>query len=277
MMYNQHALSAVFPAMPENELAELAADISEHDLRAHITLYEGKILDGWHRYKACIQIRKQPRFVDYKGSDPVAFVRSANWHRRHLTPSQRALVEVELNKWKPVGRSAVQTENGQNCPITKSTAQMAASSGVSTSTIKSAKAVAANGADVLKDAVRDAKIPVDKAARIAKLPKEQQAKALKAPKKKTAPNKKPDSLEQKYATLKKDYNFLVDKHNVLVDELRSVEAFRSEKAVIELKHMGEYLRTAERRRDELMIQVREMRSQINYWKKRAEKSERGEG
>jgi hypothetical protein len=45
--FEQHPLSAVFPAMAAAELAELRADIAAHGLRHAITLYINKVLDGW--------------------------------------------------------------------------------------------------------------------------------------------------------------------------------------------------------------------------------------
>jgi len=81
----QHALSSIFPALPDEELQSLAADIKAHGLHSTIVLYKGDVLDGWHRYQACKIAKVNPRTIDYKGSDPVAFVRSANWHRRHLS------------------------------------------------------------------------------------------------------------------------------------------------------------------------------------------------
>lgn len=53
-------------------------------------LLEGKILDGRHRYRACLETGVAPAFREYDGSDPVAYVTAENAARRHLTESQLA-------------------------------------------------------------------------------------------------------------------------------------------------------------------------------------------
>src|ERR1044072_7435083 len=95
--YEEHELSRLLPMMGDADLNALAADIRENGLRAPITLLEGKILDGRNRYKACKIAQTEPRFRDFNGDgDPLAFILSANVHRRHLTTSQRAMIAADL-------------------------------------------------------------------------------------------------------------------------------------------------------------------------------------
>lgn len=187
----QHALSAIFPALPDDELQALAADIKAHGLHSAIVLYKGDVLDGWHRYQACEIAKVNPRTIDYNGSDPVAFVRSANWHRRHLSVPQRSLAQVQLSEWLSPGRP---TLTGQNKPI-KSAAEMASEAQVSVSSIKAAKTVDELGSAALKAAVKDGEIAIVKAATIAKLPKQEQAAAIKQP---PAPKPKPAPAPEQF-------------------------------------------------------------------------------
>ena len=60
-----------------------------------ITVYEGAILDGRNRYRACKLASVEPRFEQYGGDTPAAFVARINKDRRHLTPSQLAASAVE--------------------------------------------------------------------------------------------------------------------------------------------------------------------------------------
>ncbi len=94
--YLPHPIAELFPLVTPTEVAELSADIAEKGLQNPITLFEGKILDGRHRYDACLLAEVAPRFVEYEGTDPVGFVLSGNLKRRHLTTSQRAAIAAEL-------------------------------------------------------------------------------------------------------------------------------------------------------------------------------------
>ena len=85
-----HELANVFPILPDREIESLAIDIRESGLRHPITLYQGKILDGRNRFVACELAGVEPRFDEYTGDDPTAFVISENIARRHLDESQRA-------------------------------------------------------------------------------------------------------------------------------------------------------------------------------------------
>src|SRR4051812_4625813 len=94
-----HQMANVFPLMGEEELAQLAADIKANGLKEPILLHEGQILDGRNRWKACQMAGVEPRTKAYEGGEPATHVLSLNLHRRHLTPSQKAAVAVEMLPW----------------------------------------------------------------------------------------------------------------------------------------------------------------------------------
>lgn len=162
--------------MSQSDLSALSEDIATHGLRQAITTLDGSVLDGWHRYQACLVTKEAPRFVEYDGDDPVAFVLSLNMSRRHLTGSQRAAAVVACSEWKPAGRPAPTN----SAPGSEMLAERA---DVSTRTIEHAKAAHRGG---LGDAVRDNKVSAKRGAEIAKLPAEERAAALE-----TKPTKKP--------------------------------------------------------------------------------------
>lgn len=85
-----HPLAELIPPMTETEYAELKADIEANGQREPVTLYEGKILDGRHRYRACGELGITPETRAYDGEEPAKFVISLNVHRRQLTTAQRA-------------------------------------------------------------------------------------------------------------------------------------------------------------------------------------------
>ena len=92
-----HPASLLFPAMPEDELQQLAGDIKANGLLEPISLWGGQILDGRNRIAACKLADVEPKFSDLTATvpSPVVYVLSRNLRRRQLTPSQRAAIAVE--------------------------------------------------------------------------------------------------------------------------------------------------------------------------------------
>lgn len=157
-VFAQHPLSAAFPSMPGHEVAFLAQDIAEHGQREPGVIFEGQILDGWHRYRACEIAEVEFQHVEFPADgDPVAFVKSRNLHRRHLTNSQRAASIVACSKWASGGATPAPGAGVQT------TAQMAAEADVSARTINQAKTAHAAG---LGDAVVEGKVSAKRAAEI---------------------------------------------------------------------------------------------------------------
>src|SRR3984957_20384482 len=98
-MYEFHPLADIFPLLEEKDLEALAEDIKAKGLTEPITLYEGKVLDGRNRYRACdlAKVELGPdHFIEYEGADALGFVVSKNLHRRHLNESQRAIIAAEI-------------------------------------------------------------------------------------------------------------------------------------------------------------------------------------
>lgn len=85
--------------LPDDEMQSLSDDIKVNGLKEPIWLYEGQILDGRNRYRACEMAGVEFQKRTYTGTAPAAFVLSLNLKRRHLTPSQKATVAVEVLPW----------------------------------------------------------------------------------------------------------------------------------------------------------------------------------
>jgi len=91
-----HPLANVFPLLEGEEFDALVADIQASGLCEPVWLYEGQILDGRNRYRACQVLGIECATRDYLGNDPLAFVLSMNLQRRHLDESQRAMIAARL-------------------------------------------------------------------------------------------------------------------------------------------------------------------------------------
>lgn len=98
---NWHPAAKLFPLIADAEMKGLAADIKAHGLLNPVMLCDKKVLDGRNRLLACKQADVETTFIEWRstnGTSPIEWVAAQNSHRRHLTPSQKAFVAVELEK-----------------------------------------------------------------------------------------------------------------------------------------------------------------------------------
>ncbi len=90
--YPIHPACALLPMMSDAAIAELAEDIRRHGQQQPIWTYGGALLDGRNRLLACLRAEVEPDVRAWEGDDPVRWVLSMNFHRRHLSDSQKAVV-----------------------------------------------------------------------------------------------------------------------------------------------------------------------------------------
>ncbi|WP_394540145.1 ParB/RepB/Spo0J family partition protein [Lysobacter enzymogenes] len=167
-----HVLCLMLPDMSTESFSALVEDIRQNGQRRDIVLYEGLILDGRHRYRACIECGIEPRYSDYDGADPVAFVVSENVSRRHLSESQRAMVAAKLATLGN-GQRPFTYANLHSSPVKR--AQAAELLAVSPRMVAKASEVKKKGAPALVQQVEVGKISMHEAEKIASLgPKSQE-------------------------------------------------------------------------------------------------------
>jgi hypothetical protein len=91
----------IFPEAKKEDFERLKADIQANgfDKSQPITTYDGEILDGWNRLKACQQLEIAPVFTKFSGSaaDAIAFVMRTN-KRRNLNSGQWATIAAEAEE-----------------------------------------------------------------------------------------------------------------------------------------------------------------------------------
>ena len=53
--YERHPLSALWGDIPGEQFEEMVEEFKRQPTRQMITLYEDRILDGWHRYRMSLE------------------------------------------------------------------------------------------------------------------------------------------------------------------------------------------------------------------------------
>jgi N6-adenosine-specific RNA methylase IME4 len=103
----------IFPEASSDDFARLVSDIATngYDASMPITLYQGHVLDGWNRWRACDQLGVTPATVDFVGTDAeaISFTMRTN-KRRNLTSSQWAAIAVEAEEILAAIAEAVEAE-----------------------------------------------------------------------------------------------------------------------------------------------------------------------
>ena len=190
-----HPAADLFPMVEGDEFRELCADIKERGLAQPITIWtDGTLLDGRNRLLACYETHQEVVLDRYKGTDPVQFSLSANLHRRHLNPGQRAVVALKVRKLlQPAAKERIAHAGRSSAPgkpsekasadlrdlstpteHRKSTADAAKAVGASPRAVEQAARVERSAPDLLLQ-VRAGTMALDKAHKEAQQRERQQA------------------------------------------------------------------------------------------------------
>jgi hypothetical protein len=88
--YKQHPYGKSRQPFDEETFADLVCNVDRRGLDKEITRYQEMVLEGWHRYLACLATNTKPRFVEFGGTDlEAAELVHASEIRRHSRPDQR--------------------------------------------------------------------------------------------------------------------------------------------------------------------------------------------
>lgn len=91
-----HEAASLFPLMTDEEFAGLVADIREYGQREPILMYQGQILDGRNRWRACSDLGLTPKTQEWDGEgSPTSVVISLNLRRRHLSADQQKAIAAD--------------------------------------------------------------------------------------------------------------------------------------------------------------------------------------
>ena len=228
--YEYHPIAEQIPRWGSDSFEKLCEDIAANGLVNSIVLYDGKILDGRHRYEACLTAGVEPRFVKYKGDDPIGYVLSLNLHTRDWKPGQKAMVASNLANMSYGGDyKSDQCSNLSTDSVSQSEA--AGRMGVSRTSLQTAKKIRDKANKAITKMVEDGDISVNAGAALADLPeKEQEAIAkggVETAKKEIKKLNRKKRLSN-HVSAPKDYNYTMN-FSVLMN---LADAFASEEGLV---------------------------------------------
>jgi ParB-like chromosome segregation protein Spo0J len=103
-----HKLATMFPPMSDDEFFGLVKDIEKNGQRQDIDIWNGEIIEGVHRAKACQQLGIEPRYHERRFESEEgarAYVISLNIQRRHLSAEQKREMIAKLADWSRSDRA----------------------------------------------------------------------------------------------------------------------------------------------------------------------------
>lgn len=249
MELKQHPLSAAFPSMSSVEYDALCKSIVDNGLLNPIVIYQGMVIDGWHRYRACLDEMIATKTIELASDvDPQAYVIAQNKDRRHLTQSQIATAAIKVYEWLKDGvKQGLQASSAPSAEV-KSSKEIAELVGVSTKTVDEAKKVEKQATPEVKEAVAKGEMSVSTAVK-------QMAKE----------NATPKDTSNKYDILQETINSLQETLNELTKNLEDAIAENETllKAFEADDKLAEALAEAKKYRELFAIERRMKEGEVN--------------
>jgi hypothetical protein len=117
---NRHKFN-IFPEAKPDDYARLIDDIQTngYDADQPVIVYQGAILDGWNRNKACVELMIQPTIRVFDGNDieAIQLVMRTN-KRRNLNSGQWATIAVEAEDIMGAISEQAKTQQGKRTDLT---------------------------------------------------------------------------------------------------------------------------------------------------------------
>jgi len=153
-----HELSTVFTSFEDTqEFDGIVVSIKQYGLFEPILMWQGWIVDGRHRHKACLKADVKPTYEYLPDDMPFNVVRdrivAANIMRRHLTTGQRAMTAAALANMTVGGDRGNQYGKSQSANLrdAKSIKQAADQLNVAERSVDTAKAIKRDAPDLAEE------------------------------------------------------------------------------------------------------------------------------
>lgn len=112
----------IFPEASPDDYAKILKDIKAngYDASMPITTYQGDILDGWNRQRACNDLGVAPIYSEFAGSDTeaVLFMARTNNRRTEITSAQWACIAAESEEILESLRAEAKSHQGARTDLT---------------------------------------------------------------------------------------------------------------------------------------------------------------
>lgn len=162
----RHEVSEVFGDMDVEEWEDFLREFTANPLPEFliIILYDGKVLDGWHRLHAAIVTKNAHllEFREYRGVRPGMIANFANANRRSLESSKRSAAVIRNYRYDRNLNGRAKGDTNERYPVDR----LADSAGVSTRQMRRALNAERSG---LTEYVLSGEITVEDGEQIAKL------------------------------------------------------------------------------------------------------------
>lgn len=276
-LFEKHPLCNLFPAMPLADFEMLKMDIRHNGQVNPITTYDGEILDGWHRYQACIACGIEPVMVEYDGVDPLSYVLSQNKFRRHIPVGQMAAIIAAAQDWELArdtgGTGSNQHKKQEQCNVAPllTSAERAEKSGASVRTQKQADVIAKKSPELIKQ-VAKGETTLAKAAEIITGKARLSAKPEPAP---PADDSEIEQLRDSLEALREDHTRMEERLAVAAMDGTDEEKAAASELIAGLREENRMLKinldAVTASRDGLMMERNEMIKQIKAQRRELDK------
>jgi ParB-like chromosome segregation protein Spo0J len=95
--YKPHPLAERFPLLSDERFEQLKNSIATQGLQRPVEIYEGMILIGRHRYRACIELGIEPSIIEFTGTIEDARVRVMIENKQWRTESVSQYLACNVN------------------------------------------------------------------------------------------------------------------------------------------------------------------------------------
>ena len=115
-----HPFTEIWPLLTGKAFEQLKTDIRANGLKMPVLVYQGQILDGRNRQRACEEtgVEIQYEAADVKDDDDaLSLVVSLNQYRRHLSKAKLAFAAEKLATLKEAGNPYLQNPMRSTDPI----------------------------------------------------------------------------------------------------------------------------------------------------------------